>query len=184
MSTFLKLFGNGLMMALALFLGALLGPSMFQPRTAEAKGAAPSIPQVIRASRFELVDQDGNLRASLHLSNASEPLLFMYGNDGKVHLSLSVLDGDPGIDLYDNTGINRLSTYTEAGGATMLFRNNSKRPQLSIGYQDQIGPTVSMFDPKVRERVKLLYDADAGAALQFVDADNQSSFKVTEKGLP
>jgi len=183
MSTIMKMFGNGLMMASALFLGALLGPCLFGTRTAEAKGAA-SIPEVLRASRFELVDQDGSLRASLRLSDTGEPLLFMYGNDNKVHLSLSLLDGDPGIDLYDNNSINRLSLYTEPGGATMLFRNNLKRPQLSMVCQDQIGPTLSISDPKARERVKLLYDAEAGAELQFVDSDNQASFKLTEKGLP
>jgi|GEM_PF-1516304 len=183
MNTLKKICGNGLLMAAALFLGALLGPCLFQVRTAEAKGAA-SIPEVLRASRFELVDQDGGLRASLRLSDTGEPLLFMYGNDGKVHLSLSLLDGEPGIDLYDNNSVNRLSMYAETAGAMMQFRSNLKHPQLSIDCRDQTGPILSISDPKAHERIKLLYDVEDGAALQFVDSDNQASFKLTEKGLP
>ncbi len=61
------------------------------------------VAEVIRAKRFEMVDEDGMLRAALTLL-AGEPRLFLYDKDEKVRAGLALVDGEPHLRLFDKNG--------------------------------------------------------------------------------
>jgi len=115
-----------LITAVALFAGAFFGVRSLAPGPAYAQDE----PEVVRATKFELVDAVGKTKASLHLSRVGEPLLFMYGTDGRVRLSLSVVGDEPGLDLRDSEGYDRFSLSAQNGGSTltMLDARNHARP--------------------------------------------------------
>jgi hypothetical protein len=93
------------------FIAGLLGgvaASMLFPRPSRTA-------KVLKAERFEVVDQDGKPRALLGVLGSGEPGLQLYDRDenGRVDLSLKA-SGRPGLELSDSNGRVRAALgYTE-----------------------------------------------------------------------
>ena len=66
--------------------------------------------EVIRAKRFELVDSEGNVRATLQLDEAGAPGLALFDEEGRARAAL-VLGGEgiPRLNLLGKTGVVRAS---------------------------------------------------------------------------
>jgi hypothetical protein len=83
---------------------------------AYAAGKASDVPEVIRAQRFELVDEEGTVHAALGLGRRVEagaggdgllggrPVLEMYDPDGRTRVQLFAGRRGPGLDLLHKTG--------------------------------------------------------------------------------
>ena len=60
----------------------------------------PQVAEVIRARSFELVDEDGELRAALTLVNG-EPFLGLKDKNDKLRAALTLVNGEPFLGLRD-----------------------------------------------------------------------------------
>lgn len=66
---------------------------------------ADNVQPVVRARKFELVDEAGRMRAQLGLPVEDAPSLALYDEEGKNRARLSLHgDGRPGLILYSREG--------------------------------------------------------------------------------
>jgi hypothetical protein len=66
---------------------------------------AEQVAEVIRAKRFELVDSDGSVRATLALHEGGTPGLGLFDNDGHERATLSLdQEGAPRLTLWSKAG--------------------------------------------------------------------------------
>ena len=72
------------------------------PAMAQAGGA---VQDVVRAKKFQVVDDQGKKRAALGLSDDGGPALLLYDADGKKRAGLFLAsDGSPSLSLYRKGG--------------------------------------------------------------------------------
>ena len=166
---------HGVMLAVALGLGAGIGAYLGRTTPVQAEASAAT---VLRASKFELVDRTGHVQASLHLSAQGEPLLFMFGRDGKVRLSLAVINNEPGLDLADGQGVHRFSLAAESNGASMSFADGDEQPRLLLECGDAQGPAISLVDPDQKPRLQLTCPEKSGPGIALRDTRDQIIFRV------
>ena len=93
--------------------GALLGALLTRSASADN--------QILRARRFELVDGDGALRASMHLVMTC-PTIALYDREtGRVRAAMELtLGGDPRITLMDDSAKPRLVALVDGDGSPRL----------------------------------------------------------------
>ena len=73
-----------------------------QPAVAET---SPSIAKIVAAKAFQLVDDDGNVRALLGLRSMEGVGLWLYDKEGKALAALEVLSGGTGsVTIGDKEG--------------------------------------------------------------------------------
>lgn len=117
-------------LTLAVFAGFVGGAALTQRRSAEAA------PGIVRATRFELLDDSGRTLAVLGRTPTRDTGLSFLASDGK---QLAVL----GVEA------NQMAFLTLAGG------DGNGRADLRIGWHER--PFLVMGDEKFRVRVKLGY---------------------------
>lgn len=119
-------------------------------------------PSTVRASAFELTDEQGGVRASLELDQG-EPAFRLNdaGGTGRLEIRLTA-GGDPVVNLFDKTGVRRAGFEFANGEHPALFlRDNEGR--LKAGMQVQSGGNPHLF-----LRNEALED---GFAVTLVDGD-------------
>jgi hypothetical protein len=106
-----------------------------------AAAMAPAFPdETVSAARFDLLDGDGGVRASLAMSDEGHPGLVLRDADGTSRAFLG-LDGTgtiPFLSLNDPSGAPRAQVAGAAGGP-------------SVSFYDEIGTRVANLDPFVLE---------------------------------
>lgn len=157
---------------LTLGIGAAVGSYMATIRPANADGT--NTPTVVRASRFELVDSTGKRKASMHLASTGEPLLFMYDNQGKMRLSLSIMGNQPGIDLGDAKGNSRIALSVHDQGAELAMADDQETQRLNVTCLDaEGGPAITFRDKEKNPRLDLTCKSADGPSITLKGERNK-----------
>jgi hypothetical protein len=124
--------------------GAIGGAVMTRlciPRMALAQ-AAPESVQVVRAQRFEVVDEAGKRRGRFDsLPNGAVRLVF-YDNEGKIRAGLLVAtNGTPALQFWDRNS-KPVSVYSD--GVTLLDGDGEPRARMSVSSSGN--PAITLYD--------------------------------------
>jgi hypothetical protein len=115
----------GLAGSLALSGAIILDPELVRGLT--------DIGNEVRAHRFMLEDQEGNLRGLWHLDEEGAVRLSIHDADGHARMNLAVLkDGAPGISFADETDRRRVVLGLQ-GSANLLFADHEGVSRVSVG---------------------------------------------------
>ena len=147
------------------------------------------IRDVVQAKAFQLVDDDGSVRAEMKLSEDGSPefvLRDQYGQDRLVaridgfsaSLSLSNQDGqarfdvsvdesgDPSLSLRDHGGKPRLSaSLDESGRPSLDLRDQDEQPRLSVSLDRTGQPGLYLRDDRGQKSLILGTDIDSTIAI-------------------
>jgi hypothetical protein len=119
------------------FLGGAFVQFIFSPPEVIAKESVKSA-TVLKANKFLLTNQKGQIRASLSLDSFGEkderPALILFDKDGKPRATLFLGNNDsPEMALYDKNGTNRFNFgLTPAGNAGMTVNNGNFEKLLDV----------------------------------------------------
>ena len=110
-------------------------------RPAFAQAAADPL-QVVRAQRFEVVDEEGKRRGRFDsLPNGAVRLVF-YDNDGKVRTGLLVAtNGAPGLQFWDQNN-KPVSVFSDS--VTLLDPDGQPRARMSVSAHGN--PAITLYD--------------------------------------
>jgi hypothetical protein len=154
----------------------------------KAKPAVP-VQEVVRAQKFELVDEKGKVRAELSIHpDGLGPILVMYDQAGDIRADLSVVNDGPARLVFHEKGGKR-QAWLEDSGLTLLegldvraALSATKDPGPARALYDQAGkqraalelrdnsPMLRMFDQAKQCRVVLAAEMPAtGPGLAFAD---------------
>jgi len=114
--------------------------------------AAPA-DQVVRARKFELVDQQGRVRGVLGDLGFGSVGMSVRDSDGTMRVGLSVLPDGKAV----------VSFYTKEG-----------RPGAALGIGPDGNPTMLLARGDGKRQIELAYAADGGARLRMVDTEGQA----------
>ena len=167
-----------------------------------------SVPDTIRATSFQLVDDSGNVQAELK-STDGRPSLSMYGKDGAARLIIDIDEDGPGIYLLGEEETNRILAYLSPDGeprVTFKDSSDSDKLEFSVGADgrpmvrllngrgqgmilltiyDEVMPTLAIADTSGNIRISLSILGDDSA---FFPLDGQTGGRVflrtSDDGLP
>src|SRR5215211_1317477 len=132
--------------------------------------------EVIRAKRFELVDDNDNVRAVLGSEINGAPVLAMWGEDGGMRTRLSLVENDlPSFELLDEKGDPRLQMKRTANGSWGLYfmdSNETVRMQLIMpDNPDLIGQygstALALHDQAGKQRNLITVGSDSQPSIQM-----------------
>ncbi|MCD6283114.1 hypothetical protein J7J84_05870 [bacterium] len=119
--------------------------------------AQADVPNKVVASRFVVVDDEGNERAALGMGADDSLSLWLSGPNGKKRAGVVVLaDGSPSLSLLDSSGDVRVDTAVLPDGSAFLALADSNR----------------------EIRAGLYLEADGSPALKFLDGDGEELFSA------
>jgi hypothetical protein len=135
-----------------------------------ATRAAPSVPDVVQARAFEVVDSNGQVRGALGVTSDGPALLITdAAGHGRAGLGLGPT-GEPVLVLRDAAGKNRAALSLAADGMPGLFFYSAAKVRgVTVGI-DKGGPVLDLADPKGVTRARLEVDAKGAPRLVFADA--------------
>lgn len=117
--------------------------NLFQSR-AQAQ-QEPALPQVLRAQRFELVDETGTVRASLGCAGGVTELR-MIGHDDNTNTTIRIRkDGSAALSFHDAKQQSRIVLGIGAGGVGGLaFADGDGKSRMALGTDKAGAPAVSL----------------------------------------
>ncbi len=133
---------------------------------------------VVRARRFELVDEEDRVRAQLIPgANDAVELSFVEGGD-TVRLSLGLnLEGTAVVDLRDESGSTRARLAVESSGTPTIFSirdaTNRIRAQIAM-HEDAEGISLFLGDWTGDPRVHIAAFTNGFAEIALVDKDGNT----------
>jgi len=105
---------------------------------------------VVRARLFELVDDEGQVRARMAPRDDADSVgLEFYERDGTIRLAIGInLEGTSVIDLKDEAGLTRARMGVESAGVPAVFsiRNAANRLVAQIALHDEESTGLSLGD--------------------------------------
>ncbi|HEX2951824.1 MAG TPA: hypothetical protein VHV83_20005 [Armatimonadota bacterium] len=147
---------NGVMMAVALFVGALLGPRLFPPVTKAEAGTG--VLDDIKARHIEIVDEKGNILIALGQAEDDGPTLALFNKYGKQVATWNVdaSSNTPYIVMTDDKGAASLKlgyiTFSESAnrsGSPVLILTDTRTnsmwsapPLTKAGWLDKNGESL------------------------------------------
>lgn len=112
--------------------------------------ATRSVPDVIKAHEFDVVDGAGNVRAEMRMNPVDEPDIAIFSPRGRLRGSMYLTkDGSSQLSLYGKKGIMLLGMGVNPDGSrTILFGQNKPKLQLSLGMEVTAGgqPNITLID--------------------------------------
>jgi hypothetical protein len=142
-----------------------------------------AVPEVVRAHKFELLDDNGKVRASLDLLR-DQPTLNLLDENGKLRVALSADNGGPSLALSDGNGRTRASLkVTENGSAFALTDENGiSRLVLNV---DKNGPGgLGLLDKDGKELASLWVNKGRGMpCLVLWDEDGKAQVAMSKGGI-
>lgn len=160
----------------------LMGAPVWAQKTCEP---AP----VIRAERFEVVDKDGKLRATLGTGAAGASGLVLpdglvltdKNGQPRASLGLAADDGAPGLMLYDPGLRYRVALDVAPDGAPALaLASKEGRTRAELILPTEGGPGLVLYDPGLHPRVTLDVSPDGAPSLLLVGKDGTVLRKIPE----
>jgi hypothetical protein len=138
----MKQTGNRTIVIAALIAGALGGAASARmwPAAAAAAAADQQLLTSISAKQFEVMDEQGNVRAKLNVSG-----------EGMSHLG-----------LYDQQGVERAALVVTRDGATMVaLSGDDGKPRLALNVATRDGPAAfALLNPDGSSAAELAMDKD------------------------
>lgn len=145
----------------------------FAPTPASAAGNTP-VSDVIRAHRFELIGEKGNVIGTFAPDELGEPNLCLFGAKGKIRGTFSVPYSGPELCLYDTNGKVRGD-----------FRVSSYDGEPDLCLYDAGGHKLGAFGTSYGEPVLHLYDANDKVRAAFGISNGEPNLQLNdEKGNP
>ncbi len=137
-----------------------------------------SAPEIVRAQRFQLVDDRGGVRAELAMSEG-QPGMTLYDAEGRIRADISLgSDGAPRLGLgWDNGKPCVLLSLDEVALGhrallSLLDRRGRTRVALSVDPEDS--PKVLLYDGNGAVRTALtLHSADGSPGLDLCDEEGR-----------
>lgn len=138
--------------------------------------------EIVRAKRFELVDDTGKVRAVLGLLESWDPNLCLFDKDGNTRLQLGISgDGLSGLALFDAAGKLCVSLDSYPDGASMLqFSDSSGEVRATLTMTSAGDSILAFLSGKGRERqapVRLILWANGKHQALFEDSGSEASKK-------
>jgi len=149
----------GLMIGVTL----LIGGHCWQPVTAQAAG---EIPVTVKAKSFQVVDEQGNVRAEMKvgLDNGS-PMITLWDKDGKTRMAMGLTGDDPAIQLCDKTGTTRAGMRVAGNDPAVQLcgKDGTTRAGMRLLGDD---PAIALTDSDGKPRVDMnVTDDEPGVAV-------------------
>jgi hypothetical protein len=143
---------------------------------------------VVRAERFEVVDKDGKLRATLGIgAEGATGLVLPDGlvltdKNGQPRASLGLAaDGAPGLMLYDPGLRYRVALDVAPDGAPALaLAGKEGRTRAELILPTEGGPGLVLYDPGLHPRMTLDVSADGTPSVLLVGKDGTVLRKIPE----
>jgi hypothetical protein len=176
-----------LLAAVGLALGVWILAGTFGPTMAAAPGGVGAIAETyapnwfvkeVRANRFVLEDENGQVRAALSVSKDG-PWLSMFDENGKTRAELRVSKVGPGLSLLDEKGKPRAALCVSKDGPWLdLFDENGKtRAELNA---IKHGPQLALYDENGKNRAALSVIKD-GPTLKLADENGKAIWRAPER---
>jgi hypothetical protein len=133
-----------LLTALGLGLGTLMLVWTSAASVPLAEAQATGFGRTVRAERFELVDGQGTIRATLSLI-AEQPLLGLADENGKPHTVLGMTKEGSMLTLGDATSKPRFLVRVTKEGPTLILHDENGKPRTMLGALKD-GPLLGFLD--------------------------------------
>jgi len=151
-------------------------PKIEDARTLYAGEKNVTTQHVVKANRFELADEKGNIRAVLGLTPDGEPRLALADESGRILVALSLeldykftKDKIPTLRFFDRDGKVRSEVnLNRHGDPVMMLRNERGGTIASLTGTDKTGTEWMLMDEKGRPRVVQTINRN-GANVSFFD---------------
>ena len=132
----------------------------------QSSSKAEAVTNVLRATKFELIDGMGRVMGVFGSEDGKTPQLQLLDEAGKprVHMSLRTSNGEPEFILNGKDGKKRAwLSLTSVGGANLM-----------------------LIDNKERARINMLTTPEGDPFIHFLDANEigRASYGITNEGIP
>jgi hypothetical protein len=132
----------------------------------QSSSKAEAVTNVLRATKFELIDGTGRVMGVFGSEDGKTPQLQLLDEAGKprIHMSLRTSNGEPELTLNGKDGKKRAwLSLTSVGGANLM-----------------------LIDNKERARINLLTTPEGDPFIHFLDANEvgRASAGITNEGIP
>ena len=152
---------------------AVAGPSAVASTGGDATATTTTTGHVISAQGFQLVDQTGTPRGTLHLNNSGVPELVLMDSRSQRRAVLGLQpDGSPQLDLLGVNGQSRLGLAALADGSlSVAMLDGSGAYRALIGLDDTGSPLIQMLDNNMTVRAELGLGTQGEPALRLMDSN-------------
>ncbi len=140
-----------------------------------------TVPDVIQAKRFEVVDYSGNVLVTLSQDDG-KGLIKTYNKEGKKLVNITYTTNKEGyIGLEDGNGQEtmRFSSSNEGGGGYIGIFNPAGKRTLTL-CNDETGGNIYMSNSEGNTRGVLQCNADAGGFLGLYNSSGYTAIKLTQ----
>lgn len=130
---------------------------------------------VVRARLFELVDDEGRVRARMAPRNDADSVgLDFYERDGTIRLAIGInLEGTSVIDLKDEAGSTRARLGVESAGVptVLSLRNAANRLVAQIALHDEESTGLSLGDEWGNTLIQAAVFGEGDASIHVNDTE-------------
>jgi len=165
-------FNRGLLAAVGLVLGVWILAGTFGPTMAAAPAGGAAVREV-RANRFVVEDENGNVRATLDVGKDG-PSLDLRDENGKIRAMLTVWKDRPSLDLRDENGKMRAMLDVGKDGMGLHLRDEKGKVRVALRV-DKDGPALALADKNGETRAVLDVGKD-GPGLALADEKGKATW--------
>ncbi|HRI88184.1 MAG TPA: hypothetical protein PLJ47_08620 [Candidatus Hydrogenedentes bacterium] len=142
---------------------------------------------VVRATRFELVNSDGRVMGMFGSVNGKTAQLEIHDEAGnpRVHMGIRDSNGEPEFMLNGKDGKKRAwLSLTSVGGANLMLIDNGERARVNMLTTPEGDPFLHMLDANEVGRATCGIRNDGTPVLELHDADGnvRAAFRVEKDG--
>jgi hypothetical protein len=136
--------------------------------------------EVVRASRFDVIDSEGRTRMQLGVDDRTGPSLILLDEAGSLRAAMSTLGGSL-LMLYDRTGKVRaqISATDDSAGITIIGKGMSGGTIIS---EDRLGPALILTDETGKGRATINLKGTPNLSLLDVNGKAQLAASLTASG--
>jgi hypothetical protein len=153
-------------------------PSLLTEKTLYSGAKNVATQHVVRANRFELADQHGNIRAVLGMNPNGEPRLALADESGRILVALSLeldfkftKDKIPTLRFFDRNGkVRNELNLNRMGDPVIILRNQRGGTVASLTGIDKTGTEFLMMDEAGRPRIIQTINRNGGNISFFDEA--------------
>lgn len=137
---------------------------------------------VVRAKRFELVDDEGETRALWDTGSQEHVALSFYGKNQEERLSIGVMpDGFSTFVLRDESGreIIKATTANDFSDSVIVIKDESGQVRAQVGVNESGEPTLTMTDENENVRAQMFVDSNGEPNLILKDEAGKSNVSAS-----
>ena len=140
----------------------------------------PDIPDVIQARAFQVMDDEGRVRAELKTTADGEPSFALFDTDGQIRLCAELNEGCPVLTLNDQEGQTLLeASVAENGGTELALRDKDGRTLLQAYVASYGRAGLCLSDQDDRPRIDAFVNESGDPILHLLDQNGQPRFDVS-----